>query len=294
MSVFDSGLENVNTFINNKKNVLITSTTIEFIDMLLNWYESLKHVGLNNLAFAVALDKQSYDILQSKGIPSALIDSQISNNTASQWIENAKRFKPKAVLYIYENYPVNLIHLDTDMIFFKNFIPRLEEEAAGYDMVMASDRRFDPYTYERKKDKIITVDHGKKNVSDWGLAEQAKFGKKNGAVMYLPGSTKNNVLRYLKKNTSEEMYNRFPRGVQEGSLQTISNDKTLLEETGININVLSVYEFPNGSLWKIPYLKEHIKDTCYLVHYNFHSHADPKTRLMEKIDAMKQHGHWYL
>lgn len=294
MSVFDSGAENVTNFISNKKDVLITSTTIEFIDMLLNWYESLKNINLHNLAFAVALDKESYNILQSKNIPSALINSQIKNNTAGDWIENAKKFKPKAVLHIYENYAVNLIHLDTDIIFFKNFIPKLTEEAENYDMVMASDRRFDPYTYERQKDKIITVDNDKKTVSDWGLAEQAKFGRKNGAVMYLPASTKRQVLNYLKKNTSEEMYSKFPKGVQEGSLQTISNDKTLLEETGINIKVLSVYDFPNGSLWKIPYLREHIKDSCYLVHYNFHSHADPKDRFIEKISAMKQHGHWYL
>jgi hypothetical protein len=294
MSVFDSGIDNVNNFFKNKKDALITSTTIEFVDMLLNWYESLKHVRLEKLAFAVALDKKSYDILQANSIPSALIDSNINNKTASQWIENAKIFKPKAVLYIYENYPVNLIHLDTDIIFFRNFIPRLAEESLNHDMVMASDRRFDPFTYKRKKDQIITIDHNKKTVSDWGLAEQAKFGRKNGAVMYLPNSTKDKVLNYLKKNTSEEMYSKYPRGVQGGSLQTISNDRDLLEQSKIDINILSVYEFPNGSLWKIPYLREHIKDSCYLVHYNFHSHADPKKRLIEKIDAMKQYGHWYL
>jgi hypothetical protein len=294
MSVFDSGVDSLDSFIENKSTVIITSTTYDFIEMLLNWYESLRRVNLHEIAFVIALDTKSYDTLQSRNIPCALIDARVENNTAAQWIENAKRFKPRGVLHLYKNYPVNLIHLDTDIVFFKNFIPRLEQDVVGYDMIMASDRRFDIFTHKRIKDRIITVDHGKTTVSDWGLAEQAKFGKKNGAIMYLPQSTRDKNLIYLEKNTSEEMYKKFPIGVQEGSLQTISNSKALIEETGININILSVYDFPNGSLWKIPYLREQIKDTCYLVHYNFHSHADPKNRVKEKIEAMKLFGHWYL
>jgi hypothetical protein len=294
MSVFDSGAEDLDRFITDKPTVIMTSTTCDFIEMLLNWYESLKRINLHNIVFAIALDTKSYNILQHNNIPCALIDAKIENTTAAQWIENAKRFKPRGILHLYKKYPINLIHLDTDIVFFKNFIPKLEQEALGYDMVMASDRRFDMYTIKRVKDRIITVNHDKTTVSDWGLAEQAKFGEKNGAIMYLPQNTKEKNLEYLEKNTSEEMYKKFPIGVQEGSLQTISNSKTLIEEAKIKINVLSVYDFPNGSLWKVPYLRDQIKDTCYLVHYNFHSHADPKIRLTEKIEAMKLSGHWYL
>jgi hypothetical protein len=292
--MLDAGEEDLKGVVKNNTTIITTSTTIDFIDMLLNWYRSLSFLGLNHLVYAIALDKPSYTILQKNKIPCGLIDAKLENNTAAQWIENAKVFKPKGVLHIYENYPVNLIHLDTDIVFFKNFIPRLQSESFGYDMVMASDRRFNTYTHKRIKDRIITVDHNKKSTSDWGLAEQAKFGEKNGAVMYLPHVSRKNNLNYLKKNTSKEIYDKFPKGVQEGSLQTISNDKRLLEETKINIKVLSVYDFPNGSLWSVPYLRESIKDTCYLVHYNFHSHADPKNRLKEKVEAMKLHGHWYL
>jgi len=294
MSIFDSGAGSLDSFIKNKSTVIITNTTYDFIEMVLNWYESLKRVNLHEIAFVIALDKKSYDTLQAKNIPCALIDARMENNTAAQWIENAKRFNPRGVLHLYKNYSFNLIHLDTDIVFFKNFIPKLEQDATGYDMVMTSDRRFDTFTHKRVKDRIITVDYGKTTVSDWGLAEQAKFGEKNGAVMYLPQNTKEKNLAYLEKITSEEIYKKFPIGVQEGSLQTIANSKALISETGVNIKVLSVYDFPNGSLWKVPYLRDQVKDTCYLVHYNFHSHAAPKLRLTEKIEAMKLYGHWYL
>lgn len=272
----------------------MTSTTKEFCDMLLNWYYSLKHVGLEKLAFAVALDTESYSFLQKNNIPCAFIETNIKNDTAADWIENAKYFKPKSIIYTFENYSANVIHLDTDIVFFKDFIGKLELESKGYDIVMASDRRFDVFNNKRIKDKIITVNSDKKTVSDWGLAEQVKFGEKNAAIMYLSQENKEKSLYYLKRNISEDLYSKFPRGVQEGSLQTISNCKELLEETKINIKVLSVYEFPNGSLWQVPYLRNEIRDNCYLVHYNFHSHADPKQRLLEKIGAMKKFGHWYL
>jgi len=292
---FDAGEIVAANFVKNKDTIIVTSTTHHFINMLFNWYHSLDTVGLSHLVFVIALDHESLILLQQRGIPCAFIDTgNLKNDTEEDWIENAKKFKPKGVLYLYEKYNINVIHLDTDIVFFKNFVPKLQQEAINYDLVMCSDRRFDPYNHMRQRDKIISVNHDKASVTDWGLAEQAKFGEKNGAIMYLPASTKERALNYLKKCTNEEVYKKFPRGVQEGSLQTVSNNRDILTETGINIKVLSVYEFPNGSLWKVPYLKNIVKDTSYLVHYNFHSNADPATRLKEKIEAMTKHGHWYL
>lgn len=292
--MFTSGLKDLNAFLKGKSDIIMTSTTIEFCDMLLNWYYSLKKIGLADKAFAVALDKDSYSKLQKNNIPCAFIDTNIKNYTAADWIENAKYFKPKSIIYTYENYAVNVIHLDTDIVFFKDFIDKLKQESLDHDIVMASDKRFNTFNNKRIKDKIITVNSDKKSVTDWGLAEQAKFGEKNAAIMYLGQEKREKNLYYLKRNISEELYSKFPRGVQEGSLQTISNCKELLEETKIKIKLLSVYDFPNGSLWQVPYLREYVKDSCYLVHYNFYSHADPKQRLQEKIQAMKKFGHWYL
>jgi len=292
---FDAGEEAAASFVKNKDTIIVTSTTHHFIDMVFNWYHSLDTIGLSHLVFVIALDRESLALLQQREIPCAFIDTgNLKNDTEADWIENAKKFKPKGILHLYEKYNINVIHLDTDIVFFKNFIPKLQQEAVDYDLVMCSDRRFDPYNHMRCRDKIISVNHDQASVSDWGLAEQAKFGEKNGAIMYLPVNSKERVLNYLKKCTDEEIYKKFPRGVQEGSLQTVANSQDILKETVINIKVLSVYEFPNGSLWKVPYLKNLIKDTCYLVHYNFHSHAGPENRLKEKIQAMTWHGHWYL
>lgn len=294
MSVFSKGEEKLRDLILVNPTIIVTSTTIDFIDMALNWYKSLERVNTHHLAFVIALDKFAYCTLEENNIPCALIDASFTNNTASEWIENAKIYKPMGPLYIYNKYFINLLHLDTDIVFLKEFISKIEQESEGADIVMASDRRFDSFHHKRIKDKIISVNFDKKTISDWGLAEQAKYGEKNGAIMYLPRIKKEKNLHYLKTVTSKEIYKHFPKGVQDGSLQTISNNKQLIQKTNINIKTLSVYDFPNGSIWKVPYLRKNIKDTCYMVHYNFHSHAGPKQRLKDKITAMKKFGHWYL
>lgn len=281
-------------FLKEKEDVIVTSTTKEFIEMCHNWYISLEKINLHQHVLVIALDVISYEKLKKLNINTVLLDKNLKNDTAAEWIENAKMVKGLGPIYIYENYNVNVIHLDTDIYFFKNFLPYLKQEIVGYDIIMCSDRRFDPYNHKRQPNRIVTVNHDRKTVSDWGLAEQAKYGSKNGAVFFLSRSSKTKNLQFLKLHFSRDILNQFPKGTQDGSLQTMTNSKLFLDKTDVRIKVLDVFKFPNGSLWQIPYLRNKIKDSCYLVHYNYHSHSDPIQRQKDKISAMQKYGHWYL
>ena len=281
-------------FLENSEEIIMTSTTKEFMEMCLNWYKSLSLVGLSSKVLVVALDEESFSILRQMKINCILIPTNMINNTEAEWIENEKKFKPLGPMYIFEKYKANLIHLDTDMYIFKNFLPILRDHSEGFDIVMCSDQRYDFYTPKRIKDRIITVNHNKKSISDWGLAEQIKYGKKNAAVSYFSQKSKEKILNFFKLHFSESILRKFPTAVQDGDLQTITNSRAILEQSDIKINLLNEFEFPNGSLWSVPYLRDQIKNSCYLVHYNYTSSADPKKRQAEKISIMKGFNHWLL
>jgi len=287
------GESELSEFLENSEEIILTSTTKEFIKICLNWYKSLSRIGLSHKVLVVALDDQSFFILRQENIKCILIPTNMINNTEAEWIENEKKFKPLGPMYLLEKYNANLIHLDTDIYFFKDFLPTLREHSNGYDIVMCSDQRYDFYTPKRIKDRIITVNYDKKSTSDWGLAEQLKYGKKNAAVSYFNQKSKKKILNFIKLHFSDDIIKQFPTGTQDGDLQTMTNSKIILEQSGIKINLLNEFEFPNGSLWSVPYLRDQVKDSCYLIHYNYTSSADPALRQIEKINIMKKFNHWY-
>lgn len=294
MNISNLDMKRLDTFIKGKKDIIVTSTTIEFIEMCNNWYTSLKKIGMSKLVVVFALDKKSYDYLLKKQIFTILLNTKLTNKTAYDWIENEKKYKPVGPMFIFKNYKVNVIHLDTDIVFLKKFLNKLKQECRGYDLVMCSDKRFDYFNCKREYNKIITVNYDKKSISDWGLAEQVKFGEKNGAVFYLPHKKQNKILKFFELHFNTDILKNFKPGTQEGDLQTITN-KLIKEKTvDLKIKVLDVFKFPNGSIWQVPYLRDKIKNSCYLVHYNYYAENAPKRRLIQKIAAMKKYGHWFL
>jgi hypothetical protein len=58
--------------------------------------------------------------------------------------------------------------------------------------------------------------------------------------------------------------------------------------------VLSPFEFANGTVWEISYLKNKVKDTAYLIHYNTAEGKTPDESREMKIQQMKENGHWYV
>ena len=159
-------------------------------------------------------------------------------------------------------------------------------------MIVSSNRRYDKFNHKRKKNHIISVEADRKEVIDWGESDQAKYGDVNGSLCYIPHRTSDKVVKFHEELADDDYLKQFPVCHYSGSAQRIWNQA--VREKGIRIKVLSVFDFANGSVWKVPYLKDLIKERAYSIHYNFHSNAAPINRVSEKKAAMIKNGHWLL
>jgi len=291
--MFTAGSKDIVKKITDKKYAIVSTTTIEFVDMAANWYRSLETVGLESFAIVIAYDLASYNKLNDYGITCAYLDvGTFPRNTDGEWYEMEKRTNHLGAKVILEHFNVNLIRTDTDIFFFKNFIPKFEcEDNNELDMIVCSDRRFDPYTPLRKKNHIITINvHGQ--VEDWGESDQSKYGDTNGTICYVPIRSKRKAIDFHDSISEKKYLEQFPVNQYAGCAQRIWNHA--VKEKKLRVKVLSIFDFPNGSIWKVPYLRKSIEKTCYCVHYNFHSHAAPLQRFEEKKEAMMKNGHWLL
>jgi hypothetical protein len=273
--------------------VFVTTVTKEFVDFAINWNLSLKNIDEDKNSIIICLDIESYNIIESKNILCVLLEAKnIINNNRADWIENEKYYKAAGPFYLHKKYKLDIISSDTDIVFFKNPVPVLRNEInAGYDLVVVSDKRFDRFVPTREKGKIKLLDFSKKNVIDYGIQDQAKFGEPNGAFGYFPYTEKMTKLWEVFFPNSEYL-KEFPVGIEEGAAQTIFNKR--LKELDVKYKILSVFDFPNGSVWQVPYLKEKIKNTCYIMHYNFCLNSDPISAAEEKRNWMKEDGNWLL
>jgi hypothetical protein len=203
-----------------------------------------------------------------------------------------KRTNYLGAIVILKHFNINLIRTDTDIFFFKNFIPKFEDEDNNdLDMIVCSDRRFDTFTPARKKNHVVTINvHGQ--AEDWGESDQSKYGDTNGTICYIPTRSRQRVIDFHNSISEESYLKQFPTNQYAGCAQRIWNHA--VKEKELRVKVLSIFDFPNGSIWKVPYLRESIKETCFSVHYNFHSHAAPIQRFKEKKEAMVKNGHWLL
>jgi hypothetical protein len=84
----------------------------------------------------------------------------------------------------------------------------------------------------------------------------------------------------------------FPNDSEEGNMQTILIKA--IKDFDIKVKVLSPYEFVNGMLWQIPYLRKKVEDKCYIVHYNGLDGKTPIESKNLKINLMKNFNHWYV
>jgi hypothetical protein len=290
---FTLGEERIPTYLAKSDYLFTTTLSDEFISFGLNWYKSLAKINEHNNSLIICLNKPGYEILQRLKVPSVLLEvPNYKNENRADWIELEKFYKAAGPVYINQKYKKDIVFSDADIIFFKNPIPKLREEIAqGYDIVVISDKRFDPFVIGRKKGRLVMLNHDKKSTTDYGIQDQVLYGEPNGAFGYFPYGEK--VISLFSALTPTSEYARsFPTGIEAGAAQTIFNKR--LKELNVKTKVLSVFEFPNGSVWKVPYLKEKIKDTCYIVHYNFCDLSDPLPSRDYKINWMKQDGTWLL
>lgn len=295
---FTEGESFFNSFIINKDYIIVTIVTKEFCDMAINWFLSLKRIKEDDNSLVIALDDFSYKKLLKNKINCVFIDAKIkSNSSFSEWVENEKKIKVSCYYFLAIKYPdIDIIMSDCDIFFVKNFIHKIRKEIVGYDYVVMSDRRFDPFVQSREKNILKKISNNKKEILNFGEIEQSKIGIQNGSFSLL------NLKNFkLKKRLSQcfrvlcggsSYYKKYPKGKEDGCLQTVGFFRA--KEYGLRVKYLNVFEFVNGSVWKVPYLKERIKNKCYLVHYNYVDECPPDETYKEKVKWMKENNHWLL
>jgi hypothetical protein len=303
---FTVGNEFVKQFVKDKKYIYLTSITHEFCDFALNWFQSLSNIGVSDLALVVCADKQSYESMQKHNISSVYLEANIDANvTGEQWIENEKHFKMCGLYIIFKNYDVDIIMSDVDIVFLKNPIDKLLFELEDNDWLAMSDRMFVPFVAKRKQGRDLYISDDKTEIHDTGITPQTLYGEENAGFCYIPNPTaqcrlnenslkdkqyKIQFLENFQKNST--FYDTVPKGTEEGCLQSAVNKK--VKETTLRVKKLNCFDFPNGSAWNVSYIREKIKNSCYIVHYNFCEFLEPLKVREEKMNRMKKHGHWYL
>lgn len=290
---FTDGENFLDQYLKDKPYIYVASVTKDYTDMARNWHLSLKNINSEHLGIVISLDKVCYDEMQKHNIPCVFYDAKIkSNSTYEEWLENEKISNVFGPLYIINKYQINLIHSEVDIVFLKNPIEKLKQELDGVDLVLASDRRFDYFYPNRKRNIVTHIDRSNGIIREYGESYQSKHGVENFGFSYMQFSEKiSNFFGGVLPDS--DIFNSYPKGCEDGHLQTILIHRVKSLKKQIKIKTLSCFDFVNGSVWKIPYLKERIKNSCYLVHYNF---ADDNLILKKngKIQSMIKNDHWYL
>lgn len=293
ISKFTDNEDFLDSYVQDKKDLAITCVTNEYADMAYNWFLSLKNVKMDHLAVVVALDVKCYEFLLSKSVPCVLLDYKIDKNqTYEQWKKNEKYIKSDAPFYMASKYKTNTIHSEVDIIFLKNPIEKLKIEASSeYDLLCVSDKRFDMFTPNRNKDYVVHIDKIKGEVTQYEKTYQSKYGIENFGFSY--HAYNENTLNFWRNLLSDSSYiKKFPDDSEEGNIQTILIKA--IREFDIRVKVLNPYEFVNGMLWQIPYLRKKVQDKCYIIHYNGLDGNSPLESKQLKIDFMRKFGHWYV
>lgn len=296
--VSEETIKKISNFLLDKEYVYITTITEEYLDMTYNWFLSLKRCEQGKYVIVSTTDEKTKIKLEELGIFSILIDIKIdSNKTKSEWIENEKRIKFLIPFFICDTFKKNIIHSDVDIFFNKNPYPVLEKyKNEGYDLVLMSDRRFDPFIPKRKIGVQSLISQDKKSIDYGGPTAQQLYGEENAGFSFININDNNHskLKECFKVFNNPDYFKSFETGTEAGNLQTITNKR--IKDFNLKIKKLNCYDFVNGSIWKIPYMNKEIKNSCYMVHYNFCEPFDlePISLKHKKIEWMKQNNHWLI
>jgi hypothetical protein len=269
----------------------IIATTINkvYLDLTKNWIANLEKFGLKNNIIVFCLDRFSYDSLKND-VTCILDDAGTEALSRAEWIEIEKFFKYKRPLEYARKHKCNVLFSDTDVVFLKDPLVFFINQCEKADIAVTSDKRYDSFHLERQKDKIITTIGS--NVKDWGYTDQHKFGELNGAVAYYKYSEQ--FEKIFISFFNEFTFKKYPKGIEEGAAQTAFNDFVKEFNNTVKIKKISVFDFANGSLLNVAYLKKKVLENAYGIHYNFCENLDPIPSCREKIKKIKEDGFWLI
>jgi hypothetical protein len=283
-------------YIKDKPYLYVTTITEEYVDMAYNWFLSLKKLNQDHLALIVAIGEKCYLTLQKLNIPSIFLNLDIKkNDTKEEWVETEKKTKLLIPFYILQKYEIKLFISDVDIFFNKNpylyIEPHINDD---YDMFIMNDKRFDPFLPERKINEQTLISTDKMRVDYCGPTAQQIYGEENGGFSFININKKNykKLFDCFVVFSDDNFYKNNSKGTEDVNLQTLTNQR--YKEFDIKIKKLKCFDFVNGSIWKIRYLNEKIKNTCCMVHYNFCEpyELEPIPLKHKKIQWMKENNHW--
>ena len=268
------------------KDVIATTVSSNYFELTLNWIENLTKFKLKDKIVIFCIDQTIYNLLKTK-VQCYLVNKEIDIKNRGDWIEAEKTFKCLAPLNYVKELPCNLLLSDVDVVFLKNPLDEFKNKSTGFDIVTTSDKRYDKFNLKREANKIISAENNK--IIDWGYTDQYKFGEINGSVSYYNYSE--TCLDSLKKIFSNETIESYPKNIEDGAAQTIFNKE--YKKVSLKVKVLSVFEFANGSILNVDYLKKKALDSAIGLHYNF-CNSDPYIGYIEKVDKIKKDGYWFI
>lgn len=284
-------------FLKDKNYIYVTTITKEYVDMAYNWYLSLKKCNQHDLVLIITLDDYTCSEVRNLGINSISIDFNLEqNNTKSEWIENEKKIKLIAPFYIVDTFKKPIFHSDVDIYFNKNPYPIIEKYKNEHDLILMSDKRFDPFLPNRKLGVQSLISANKKQIDYCGSTAQQMYGEENAGFSFINIKEENHKKYHdcFSVFLNQNYLTQFSTGKEETNFQSLTNKR--IKDSNFNIKKLNCFEFVNGSIWKIPYINNKIKDSCCMVHYNFCEPFDmtPLETKLKKIEWMKENNHWLL
>ncbi|NNM03938.1 MAG: hypothetical protein HKO65_02450 [Gemmatimonadetes bacterium] len=257
---------------NKSDRLIVTAINEGFLEMTLNWLESLRRVGLgpeNVLIFS--LDPASARSLKKNGLETILFEDSEYEETprgvieyresdAWDWIIN-KRLEIQVMLLRAGR---SFLACDTDIVFLKNPFDYIEKTAedTGCDLLFQCDYGEEGRDYEQSVHRVCC-----------------------GFFWVKPTEKTKDLLSF-----SREEYDRTGWDDQKmvntrlGTWLDSDAERTRLRSE-FNVRLLPQDLFPNGSHWRLH--GPEIEDRCYMVHYNFMYYR-------EKIPIMQKSGHWFL
>jgi len=265
--------------------IICTTVSNNYLELTLNWIENLKKFKLEDKIVVFCIDEQIYNALKNI-VKCFLINKNLDIKSRGDWIEAEKAFKCLAPLNYVKEAKCNLLLSDVDVVFLKDPLHEFKKRSIGVDIVTTSDKRYNVFNLKRQKNKIITVDN---EIIDWGYTDQYKFGEINGSVGYFNYSESS--VKSIEKIFSCKNIKTYPKNIENGAAQTIFNKE--LKKVNLKVKILSVFEFANGSILNVDYLKKKALDSAIGLHYNF-CNPDPYIGYNEKIDKIKKDGYWFI
>jgi hypothetical protein len=261
-------------FLKNKNHIMVTFVNKHYINLGLNWFQSMVRCKAEHDSLVVCHDKEAYNFFQQEKINSVLFDQELFFNT-----ELANKLNKTITLkhicmkiffgiYMHDCYKVTPIVLDADVVCLKHPLMYIAKFSQNMDTCL----------YAQKTYKDIV-----RNIKDY-----TGYG---GFPVYYSEVFLNKLLDYGLNRTIVSLDDPL----------TCHGIHDVLDIMNIQYKDLNQLIFTDSDLWEIEKLKEKLSMLAYTVHYrcstcNIDSLSQDKQILQIKLkeESMKQNNHWFI